>query len=86
MEDGSFIRLRNVALGYSLPRQLLSRIGIQRLRVYVNATNLLTLTNYSGADPEVNTAQDYANSTVQGLDFSMPPHPRTINFGVNLTF
>ena len=86
MEDGSFIRLRNVALGYSLPRQLLSRIGIQRLRVYVNATNLLTLTNYSGADPEVNTAQDYANSTVQGLDFSMPPHPRTINFGINLTF
>lgn len=86
LEDGSFIRLRNVSIGYTLPQALISRIGIQQLRVYVNATNLFTITDYSGADPEVNTAQDFTNQTVQGLDFSMPPHPRTINFGINLTF
>jgi TonB-linked SusC/RagA family outer membrane protein len=86
MEDGSFVRLRNITLGYTLPQALISRIGIQRLRAYINVTNLFTITSYSGADPEVNTAQDYANQTVQGLDFSMPPHPRTIDFGLNLTF
>lgn len=86
MEDGSFIRLRNLTLGYTLPQNLVSRAGIQRLRAYVNVTNLFTITKYSGADPEVNTAQDFANQTVQGLDFSMPPHPRTVEFGLNLTF
>jgi TonB-dependent starch-binding outer membrane protein SusC len=86
MEDASFIRLRNVTLGYTLPNSLTSRIGIDKLRAYVNATNLFTITKYSGADPEVNVAQDFANQTVQGLDFSMPPHPRTINVGLNVTF
>jgi TonB-linked SusC/RagA family outer membrane protein len=86
MEDGSFIRLRSAYLGYSLPKKWLSKIKIDHAKVYVNGTNLLTITKYSGADPEVNTAQDAANATVQGLDFSMPPHPRTIEFGINLTF
>jgi TonB-linked SusC/RagA family outer membrane protein len=86
MEDASFIRLKNVAFGYTLPTALTSRIGIERLRAYVNVTNLFTITDYSGADPEVNVAQDYANQTVQGLDFSMAPHPRTFNVGLNVTF
>lgn len=86
LEDGSFIRLRNVTLGYTFDKGLTKRIGIQSLRIYTNATNLFTITNYSGADPEVNVAQDFANQTVQGLDFSIPPHARTIEFGINATF
>lgn len=86
LEDASFIRLRNVAFGYTLPNNLTSKVGIEKLRAYVNVTNLFTITNYSGADPEVNVAQDYSNQTVQGLDFSMAPHPRTINVGLNVTF
>ncbi|PQA54461.1 SusC/RagA family TonB-linked outer membrane protein [Siphonobacter curvatus] len=86
LEDASFIRLRSVALGYSLPTAILSKVRLQQARLYVNATNLLTFTKYSGPDPEINTAQDYANATVQGLDFSMPPHPRTVEVGLNLTF
>lgn len=86
LEDGSFMRLRNVTLGYTFDKTLSQRIGIQTLRIYANATNLFTITNYSGADPEVNVAQDFANQTVQGLDFSIPPHARTIEFGINATF
>ncbi|PUZ24433.1 TonB-linked outer membrane protein, SusC/RagA family [Chitinophaga costaii] len=86
LEDASFIRLKNVALGYTLPARITNRVGIERLRAYVNVTNLFTITKYSGADPEVNVAQDYSNQTVQGLDFSMAPHPRTINIGLNVTF
>jgi len=54
--------------------------------VYASATNLFTLTKYSGADPEGNTAADQSNGTVQGLDFAIPPQPRQILFGVNITF
>jgi len=86
LEDGSFLRLRNVSLGYTLPKDLISKLGITKLRVYANGTNLLTLTKYSGADPEGNTAADQTNGTVQGLDFAIPPQPRQIIFGVNVIF
>ena len=86
LEDGSFLRLRNVSLGYTLPKQLVAKAGIERLRIYVNATNLLTFTGYSGADPEGNTAADYTHGTVQGLDFAIPPQPRQVVFGASLTF
>jgi TonB-linked SusC/RagA family outer membrane protein len=86
LEDGSFLRLRNVSLGYSIPKALISKLGLNKLRFYANGTNLLTLTKYSGADPEGNTAADQTNGTVQGLDFAIPPQPRQIIFGVNVTF
>lgn len=87
MEDASFIRLQSVYLGYTLPQTLLSKQKLfKKVQLYVNATNLLTFTDYSGADPEVNVAQRQAGATVQGLDFSMSPHPRTVQFGLNLTF
>lgn len=88
LEDASYIRLRNISLSYHLPKKIRSKVGLSQLRVYVNATNLLTFTKYSGADPEVNVAGDYNGGigTVQGLDFSTPPHPRTIVFGLNLTY
>ena len=85
LEDGSFLRLRNVSLGYTLPKALTAKAGIEKLRVYVNMTNLFTITGYSGADPEGNTAADYTHGTVQGLDFAIPPQPRQIVFGVNVT-
>ena len=84
LEDGSFLRLKNLSFGYTLPQSVTKKIGAEKIRVYVNATNLLTFTNYSGADPESNTAADYKNATVQGLDFAIPPQPRQIIFGVNL--
>lgn len=85
LEDGSFLRLRNVSLGYTLPKRLVAKAGIEKLRVYVNATNLFTITGYSGADPEGNTAADYTHGTVQGLDFAIPPQPRQVVFGASLT-
>lgn len=86
LEDGSFLRLRNVSLGYTVPEHVLKPTGIAKLRLYVNATNLLTWTGYSGADPEGNTAADQTGGTVQGLDFAIPPQPRQVVFGVNVTF
>jgi TonB-linked SusC/RagA family outer membrane protein len=85
LEDGSFLRLRNVSLGYTFPKKLVTKAGIERLRIYVNATNLFTITGYSGADPEGNTAADYTHGTVQGLDFAIPPQPRQVVFGASLT-
>lgn len=84
LENGSFLRLRNVSFGYSLPKLLSKHLGAEKIRFYINATNLLTFTGYSGADPEGNTAADYSNGTVQGLDFAIPPQPRQFIFGINL--
>jgi TonB-linked SusC/RagA family outer membrane protein len=86
--DGSFIRLRNVTLGYSLPSSLLSRVKLERVRLYVSGLNLMTITNYPYWDPEVNAdIQAAANVNIaQGNDFYTPPQPRTIMFGVNIGF
>jgi TonB-linked SusC/RagA family outer membrane protein len=86
LEDGSFARLRNVTIGYTLPKDIAARFLLNKLRVYVSATNLFTITGYSGADPEGNTAADQTNGTVQGLDFALPPQPRQFLFGFNLSF
>ncbi len=86
LEDGSFIRIRNVSLGYNIPKQKLAAVGIQQARIYLNTTNLLTFSKYSGPDPEVNTAANFTSGTVQGLDFSVPPQPRSFIFGINVTF
>lgn len=85
LEDGSFLRLRSLSVGYTFPKSLIAKAGITSLRIYANATNLWTWTGYSGADPEGNTAADQTNGTVQGLDFAIPPQPRQIVFGFNLT-
>jgi len=86
LEDGSFLRLRNLTIGYTLSPKALVKAGLSKIRLYASATNLFTITKYSGADPEGNTAADQTNGTVQGLDFAIPPQPRQIVFGVNLTF
>ena len=58
IEDGSYIRLKQLELGYTLPKQTLSKIGLQQCRVYLNAENLLTLTKYNNIDPEVKNGDD----------------------------
>ncbi|MDR0612723.1 MAG: SusC/RagA family TonB-linked outer membrane protein [Dysgonamonadaceae bacterium] len=82
LEDGSFIRLQNVTLSYTIPRSLTSRIKIQKATVYATGSNLLLLTKYTGPDPEVNAG----SGIVQGLDFGTPPHPKTLLFGINILF
>lgn len=84
LEDGSFIRLKNLNFGYSLPKSITDKLKINRLRVYVGGQNLLTFTNYSGLDPEVSTFGEVTLSA--GTDFLTFPQARTIMGGVNITF
>lgn len=82
--DGSFWRIRNVSLGYSLPPALLDRLHVGSVRIYATATNLFTLTKYNGFDPEVSGSGDDLRAA--GLDFGTYPQARTLTFGVNLGF
>lgn len=84
LEDGSYLRMKNVVLGYTLPQSLLDGLGVTRLRVYVSGQNLLTFTNYTGMDPEVNALSSTA--LAQGVDFYTVPHPRIFTGGLNLAF
>ncbi|MDR2119152.1 MAG: TonB-dependent receptor [Tannerellaceae bacterium] len=87
VEDGSFIRLRNVTLSYTLPGRILSRAGINRADIYVTGNNLLLFSNYSGPDPELSMDRGGNGSgLVQSIDFGTPPQPKTVLFGLNLTF
>ena len=83
VEDGSYARLRNITVGYTLPQEWSRKIGIQRIRLYLTASNLLLFTKYTGPDPEVSLDSD---SLVQGLDFGTPPQPRSVIGGISLTF
>ncbi|MHA4844822.1 SusC/RagA family TonB-linked outer membrane protein [Flavitalea antarctica] len=84
MEDGSYTRLRNVTLGYTLKQTLSSKVGISNARVYISGTNLLTITDYSGLDPEVNAGG--GKGTVGGVEMFTVPQPRTIQAGLSITF
>ncbi len=83
-EDGTYIRLKTATLSYSLPQSLLGDSGLSRVRVYVAGTNLITITDYSWFDPEVNTFD--GNNTALGTDFLTFPQARSIVFGLNLGF
>ncbi|MCY7358164.1 MAG: SusC/RagA family TonB-linked outer membrane protein [Rudanella sp.] len=84
IEDGSYLRLKNIQLAYNLPQSLLRTLKIQSLRVYASAQNYLTVTNYSGYDPEVSRfGQD---SRSQGFDYASYPAAKTILFGLNVGF
>ena len=90
LQDGDYIRLQNLTLGYDF-KQLISWKGISKLRLYVQAQNLLTLTKYDGMDPEVGSYNgidgDSNNHTwVSGVDMGYYPHPRTFIVGVNIAF
>ena len=84
VEDGSYLRVKDVSLSYNFSGKLLDKWGIARLQPYFTASNLLTITNYSGMDPEVN---QWGNSgAVQGVDWGTYPHTRSFVLGVNVEF
>lgn len=84
IEDGSYLRLKNIALGYTFPKKLIKKIGLENLRVYANIQNLLTLTGYSGYDPEIGVST--ASPNVMGLDNGRYPSPTVYSFGLNVSF
>ncbi len=88
IEDGSFLRLNNVTLGYTIPQQLSKRIGMSQLRFYATGTNLWIWTNYSGYDPEVSSTirNSSYSALTPGVDYSAYPKSRSITVGVNVTF
>jgi TonB-linked SusC/RagA family outer membrane protein len=83
VEDGSFLRINNVTLGYTLPKSLLNRLKINSLRVYGTVNNLAVFTKYTGYDPEVNTRR--SSGVTPGVDYSAYPRSTGYYFGVNLT-
>jgi len=85
IEDGSFVRLRTATLSYQVPKSMLKRAKINRLRVFVTGQNLLTFTSYNGWDPEVN-ADDIVTNIAQGYDFYTAPQARTFVGGLNVSF
>nr|WP_321229698.1 TonB-dependent receptor [uncultured Psychroserpens sp.] len=84
IEDGSYMRVKNVTLGYTVDKKVLEKTMFSSLRVYVSAQNLFTFTNYSGLDPEVNYRGD--DNSVIGTDFFTYPQAQTVTLGVNLKF
>ncbi|SDL14116.1 SusC/RagA family TonB-linked outer membrane protein [Siphonobacter aquaeclarae] len=81
--DGSFIRLRNVSLGYTVPQSIVKRAGLTNVRAYVQAANLLTFTRFTGLDPEVSSQSNSQNTA--GYDWATVPQPRTVQVGVSVT-
>lgn len=82
IEDGSYFKLRNMQIGYTLPHELTRQLNVRNLRVYVNGTNLFTLTDYSGYTPEIPAQSVIAN----GIDNGVYPLARTYSIGVNVDF
>lgn len=83
IEDGSFLRLKNLTLGYTLPQRLTRKIYVSKLRVYFSAQNLFVVTGYSGYDPEVSVAS--SSPTTPGLDWGAYPKSKVFTFGIDLT-
>jgi len=88
VRDGSFVRLRNISLGYTLPTTITEKLKISSMRVYVSGQNLLTFTDYEGFDPEVNykTSGSVNGNRNLGLDYSSYPNAKGYTFGLNVNF
>ena len=84
VEDGSFLRLNTLTLGYTAPEAVVSKLGVSKLRFYVTGNNVFIITNYSGLDPEVSTRRK--TPLTPGVDYSPFPRSRQIVFGLNLNF
>ncbi|MBK8427820.1 MAG: SusC/RagA family TonB-linked outer membrane protein [Lewinellaceae bacterium] len=83
VENGSYLRLKNVQLGYSLPKSLLQRIGFEKFRVYVSGQNMFTFTRYTGMDPEIGS---YGGALAAGIDRGFYPQARVLLGGINALF
>lgn len=91
IEDGSYLRLKNISLSYNFPKKWIAPLGLSMVKLYCNISNVFTLTKYSGYDPEVGMARDqYSNysqsALLNGFDNGRYPTPRTYTFGLNVGF
>lgn len=84
VEDGSYLRIKDISLSYNITGKFLKKAGITRLQPYITATNMVTFTKYSGTDPEVNEWGDAGG--VQGIDWGTYPYSKTFVFGINVEF
>lgn len=85
LSDGSYLRLKNIVLGYNFPKGVLEKIKLRSLRIYAQATNLATWTKYKGWDPELNS-DAFSGNITQNYDFYAAPQAKTITFGINVGF
>ena len=83
VEDGSYLRLRSISLGYNFPSKLLRKMHMSAFRLYVTVDNVWTITGYSGPDPEVSTRESVLTP---GFDWSAYPRSIGVTAGVNITF
>ena len=82
VEDGSYLRIQNITLGYRIPQSILSRAKLNNIRLYLSVQNLWTFTKYSGYDPEIGAFNN--NIRLMNVDAGHYPNPRTITAGVNV--
>jgi hypothetical protein len=92
IESGSYMRIKNISIGYTIPTTILSALTketITKARFYISATNLLTFTKYSGLDPEIGvngSSTDSGTQLINGIDYGMYPQPRTLQVGLSVGF
>ena len=87
VQDGSYLRMQTLTLGYSLPKKIVSKIGFSRIRLYAQLSNVFTITGYDGLDPEVRSNNgDSSNDLMKGVDYGSYGMPRQYLFGVNIDF
>lgn len=86
IENGSYLRVKNITLGYTFPKQWIKHIGLENLRLSCNIQNLWTITGYKGYDPEIGASTSDMNGYVYGLDNGRYPSPTVYSFGLNVTF
>ena len=86
VEDGSYLRIKNVTIGYNFPKSVLSKVKIDNIRVYCNIQNIYTFTKYQGYDPEVGASTQDSSGLTFGVDNGRYPSPMTCSFGLNITF
>jgi len=83
VEDGSYLKVKNITLSYDIPSKALRKIGIARIQPYITLANMFTLTKYTGYDPEMS---QYSSATNMGIDYGTYPNVKTATFGVNVDF
>ena len=86
IEDGSYLRIKNITLGYTFPKQWIKNLGLENVRLSCNIQNLWTITGYKGYDPEIGASTSDMNGYVYGLDNGRYPSPTVYSFGLNVTF
>lgn len=86
IENGSYLRVKNITLGYTFPKQWIKHIGLENVRLSCNIQNLWTITGYKGYDPEIGASTSDMNGYVYGLDNGRYPSPTVYSFGLNVTF